>query len=352
LQQASSREELATLMAMHENSPVSFAASHAFAAALVPFRDLVSLGDLVPLVAGACVLLFSRTATLAAHVTSRTRPIEGFSLKRRLGSVWVGLLMLASYRVVAFLATPATAPMADCMYLNALLIPLLMVLADATLLSWVLTEYGRAILWHVEWKSDDTAAFLRSLPSAGLACVLINPGRYVLTAIAIWEAQFTGSFLNWPASRWVPIVWIATIGQVFGLAWCAIPAVLAVTRTGSPSQMFRNFAELTRCAGGQVLGLTAIALTCNFLVTLPFYWIFGIMQQETWSLVGAASYGHYATLLSGIVLLAGFTELAHQILGVEQDRGPVGALLSVRTSSAPELETTSVTAEFDPTSAG
>ncbi len=46
------------------------------------------------------------------------------------------------------------------------------------------------------------------------------------------------------------------------------------------------------------------------------------MQPETWSLIGAASYGHYATLLLGVVVLGGTTQLAAREIGVEDQPAP------------------------------
>jgi hypothetical protein len=326
-QDAASRDELEAMLAVHENSSSSFAAAHGLAAAIVPLRDFVGLGDLMPLVLGACVLLFARTAELAQHLRFKTRAVEATMLKRRIGTIWVGLIILAAYRALVFVVSAGNAPLADCAYINTIAIPVLTLAADGVLLSWVLTEFGRGILNHFDWEPDDSVAFVRSVPAAMLACGLANPGRYVLLACAIAEAQFNASS-TWPASRWAPILWGCTIAQVVGLAWFAFPAVAAVSRRGRLLDTFLSYVTLLRRAGGQVVGLTALAIVLNLLALLPFYWIFGTMQRETWSLLGAASYGHYATLLVGIVLLAGTTQLAHQELGIEEDRGPTPILLS------------------------
>ena len=326
-QEIESKDELEGMLAVHENSATALAAAHGLAAAIVPLRDLVGLGDLMPLVLGACVLLFARTAELAQHLRIKTRAIENSRLKRRIGTIWIGLIILAAYRGLVFLVSPGNAPMADCMFINALAVPLLTLVADGILLSWVLTEFGRGLLNHFDWEPADSVAFTRSIPAAMLACGLANPGRYVILACAIAESQFNASS-TWPASRWAPIVWGCTIAQVLGLAWFALPAIVAVNRRGRLFDIFRAYVTLLRRAGGQVVGLTALAIVLNWLALLPFYWIFGTMQRETWSLVGAASYGHYATLIVGIILLAGTAQLAYQELGIEQDQGPVPILLS------------------------
>jgi hypothetical protein len=325
-QDTASRDELEAMLAVHENSASSFAAAHALAAAIVPLRDLVGLGELIPLMLGACVLLFARTAELAQHLRFKTRAVEAAALKRRIGTIWVGLIILAAYRALVFLVSAGNAPLADCAYVNTVAVPVLTLAADGLLLSWVLTEFGRGLMNHFDWEPDDSIAFVRSMPAAMLACALANPGRYVILACAIAEAQFNASS-TWPASRWAPILWGCTIAQVFGLAWFALPAVVAVSRRGRLLDVFRSYLALLRRAGGQVVGLTALAILLNLIVLFPFYWIFGTMQRETWSLLGAASYGHYATLLVGIILLAGTTQLAYQELGIEEDRGPVPILL-------------------------
>lgn len=326
-QDAASKDELEGMLAVHDNSATSWAAAHGLAVAVVPLRDLLSLGDLMALVLGACVLLFARTAELAQHLRFETRAVENVRLKRRIGTIWVGLIILAAYRMLVFLVNPADAPLADCMYINAVAMPVLTLLADGILLSWVLTEFGRGLLNHFDWESDDTVAFVRNIPAAMLACGLVNPGRYAIMAFAITEAQFNTSS-TWPASRWAPILWASTIAQVVGLAWFAFPAVVAVSRRGRLRDIFWAYLTLLRRAGGQVVGLTALAILLDWLALMPFYWIFGTMQRETWSLLGAASYGHYATLIVGIILLAGTTQLAYQELGIEQEQGPIPILLS------------------------
>jgi hypothetical protein len=122
-------------------------------------------------------------------------------------------------------------------------------------------------------------------------------------------------------------LWTCTISQVLGLTWFALPGVLVVIRQGGIAHKLQAFLKLVRSAGGQVVGLTILAVLLSFLVLFPFYCIFGAMQRETWSLLGAASYGHYATLLLGIVLLAGLTQLAYQELGMEENEGPKGVLI-------------------------
>jgi len=321
-----SKGDWEAMLALHENRAGSFAAAHSLTAAINPLRDLASLGDLLPLVLAACVLLFARTAEMAQHLRRKTRATENVGLKRRVGTIWVGLIILLAYRVLVFVVDPVAAPMADCMYINALILPALLLAADGLLLSWVLTEFGRGVLGHFDWEADDSVAFVRGIPAALFACACINPGRYVLLGCAIWEDQFSQTTI-WPATRWAPILWGCTISQVIGLAWFALPAVLAVTRHSGLFAALRAFVTLLRQAGGKVIGLTVLAIVLNLLALLPFYWVFGSMQPETWSLLGAASYGHYATLLVGIILLAGTTQLAYQELGVAMDEGPIPTLL-------------------------
>jgi hypothetical protein len=325
-QDTASKDELEAMLAVHDNSAMSFAAAHGLTAAIVPLRDLVGLGDLMPLLLGACVLLFARTAELAQHLRFKTRAAENARLKRRIGTIWVGLIILAAYRALVFLVSPGNAPLADCMFINVVAMPVLTLVADGVLLSWLLTEFGRGLVNRLDWEPDDSVAFVRNVPAGMLVCALANPGRYVLVACAIAESQFNASS-TWPASRWAPILWGCTIAQVCGLAWFAFPAVVAVSRRGRLPDAFRSYVMLLRRAGGQVVGLTALAILLNLLALLPFYWIFGTMQRETWSLLGAASYGHYTTLIVGIILLAGTTQLAYQELGIEEDQGPIPTLL-------------------------
>jgi hypothetical protein len=268
----------------------------------------------MPLVVGAAIVLFARTGQMSQALRSRTRAVESVLLKRRLGMVWLGLTVLAAYRAIVFLMAPNAAPMADCLYVNAFLVPALLVAADAVLLSWVVVEMGRAVSYRFEWQPDDSVALVRLLPNAAVTCLLLNAGRYFLVFCAIWQAQF--STPNWPAPRWSVILSICTAAQLFGLAWIGLPAILALHLRGNLRSLLAKYLELLRRAGGQILGLTLLSVAATFLAVLPFYWIFGEMQAETWSLLGAASYGHYMTLLVGIIILATLVQLANQEPGV------------------------------------
>jgi len=164
-----------------------------------------------------------------------------------------------------------------------------------------------------------------------LVCALSNPGRYVTFACAMWEQQMV-PLTTWPATRWGPILWGAMVAQIIGIVWFAFPAILVLERRGGIADKLHAYVMLFRRAGGRVVGLALLAVLLNMLVMVPFYWIFGSMQPETWSLVGAASYGHYATLIVGLVMLAGITQLAHQELGFMEAPGPAEIFLEPATS--------------------
>jgi hypothetical protein len=324
-QEPANKDELEVILAVVNNSAARFAASHALAIALAPLRCLAAPGDFMPLLIGACILLFARTGLFSQHLRSRTRAVESVQLKRRLGTIWISLMILIAYRAVVFIVAPDSAPMADCMYLNALLFPIMLLAADAVLMSWVLAEFGRSIRDHFDWKADDTVAFVRSIPAAAITCLLLNPGRYVLVTCAIWQAQFATP--TWLATRWLPILWGCTISQVLGLTWLALPGILAIDRRPGIANKLKLLVDLARRAGGQLAGLTIVSVVLTFVAVYPFLWIFGTMQRETWSLLGAASYSHYASLLLGIILLSGFTQLAQQELGMQEAEAPKAVLL-------------------------
>jgi hypothetical protein len=314
--------DLETMLAMHGNSAMLLAWARSFSAAIVPLRDFVALGELLPLLVGATLLLFGRTPEMGQHLRSMTRAMENIRLKRRLGTLWVALIVLVAYRTVSNVVDPAAGITSGCpMIIDIVVLPVLLLMSDGLLLSWLLAEYGRAVRGHFDWQPDDTAAFVRGWPGAMLVCGLMNPGRYAVLLTALWETQFRQP-LRWPASRWGPILWAAAIAQVIGLACFALPAVLAVCRRGGLRTKLAAWLMLFRRAGGQIVGLTALAVVLNVLVLWPFYWLFAFMQPETWSLIGAASYGHYVTLLLGIVVLGGTTQLAAREIGVEDEPAP------------------------------
>ncbi|MBI3466318.1 MAG: hypothetical protein HY000_25180 [Planctomycetes bacterium] len=314
------RTEWEAMLAIRNNSAVAFAGAHALTAGLVPLRALTSLADLTPLLIGACLVLFARSDVVAQHLRGQLRPAEHVGLRRRMGTVWVGLVVLVGYRVVTFLTNPAAAPIGGCLWIDSLILPALVLVGDALLLSWVLTEFGRSLRRHLDWRPDDTAALVRMVPSVMWVCASVNPGRYLTLGLVIWEFQLSSPAApTFPASRWSPILWCSALAQVCGLAWFALPGVLTVWRTGGLGHKFHGLIRLFRQAGGKVVGLAGLGLVMNVLALVPFYFLFGSMQAEPWSLLGAASYGYYAQLLVSLVLMVGVTELARQELGLEDE---------------------------------
>ena len=314
------RAEWGAMLAIRNNSPLAFAGVHALSAGLVPLRVLTSLGDLTPLLIGACLVLFARSDVVAQHLRGQLNAAENVRLRRRMGTVWVGLVVLVGYRVVTFLTNRAAGPIGGCIWIDSFILPVLVLAGDALLLSWVLAEFGRGLRRHLDWQRDDTAAFVRVVPSLVWVCGLANPGRYLILGLVMWEHQFSNPATpTFPATRWSPILWSASLAQVCGLAWFALPGVLTVWRKGGLVHKLSGFIRLLRQAGGQVVGLIGLGVVLNMLALVPFYFLFGSMQAEPWSLVGAASYGYYAQLLVNLVLLAGVIELARQELGLEDE---------------------------------
>lgn len=314
------RAELEAVLALRNNSALAFGGVHALTAGLVPLRALTNLGDLTPLLVGACLVLFARSDRVAQHLRGQLRAVEQVRLRRGMGTVWVGLVVLVGYRVVTFMTNPAAGPIGGCLWIDSLILPALMLAADALLLSWVLAEFGRSLRGHLDWQPDDTAAFVRGVPSVMWVCGLANLGRYIMLGLVMWEFQLSSpASPTFPASRWGPILWGVSLAQVFGLPCFALPGVLTVWRRGGLGHKLHGLIRLFRQAGGQVVGLIGLGLVLNVLVLAPFYFLFGSMQAEPWSLLGAASYGYYAQLLVSLVLLAGVTGLAHQELGLEDE---------------------------------
>jgi hypothetical protein len=326
--ESSGLTELQSALQVQDDAVNTFAMAHALTAAAAPLGRLISLADLLPVLAGAGFVLLVRAIALSDDLRRETRVWEASTLKQTLVAVWMCLLLTGIYRLVTFVWGPGNVALVGCLFIDSFLLPLAILAADGLMLSWVATEYGRAVRGHFEWRSTDTAACARGIRSGICFCLLINPGRYLLVGLLLWRYQLgnVAQFARWFGSHIEWLLGVSLVLQLVGLVWVVGPAVMAVRRTGLLRGMAGCF-RLYERAGGQVVGLAGVAATLIVLCTLPVYWAFGNMQPERWSLLGMSSYAYYATLLVNLCFLAALTRVAERALGIEDPQRPAAMLL-------------------------
>lgn len=299
-------------------------------AGLVPLRDVVGLGDNLPLLVVAVVL------TWRAATGGSPSPASSASAPRSNSSSWVGrevfvglgVLLYAIERLIVVLSVSDGLPPGGCLVVDAVAVPLLMLLADGLLLSWALVELREADL-GLGGGPLDVSRVLRLLPGAALACLAALPARYLATAA--WLL-----FLNIPPAL-AGKIYLTTLLRGWGLIGLQGGALALVGLAGAAAwrgesgrATVRGYVRLIRAEGGRlavVLGLGglvaagAAATAYALILSLP---------AQPWVLAAADSYAHYVTLPVGLTILAALVELGHRALGPPLTPVPPGG-------SAPDL---------------
>ncbi len=207
-------------------------------AALTPVRDLYGLGDNL-------LLLLLATAILFRALTDRFDPIgperlalAGPGSGGRLASPnWLNLIWGVTaayflYRLSALFAGTGDLPMGGCLVLEAIVVPVLMLLSDAALLAWVLIELRSAELGDAEGDRFEPRGVIDLLPGAALACLAGLPGRYLASAAvlglpylprALSSTTWVGRSFRWLLLRGglveVQSLALAGLGLAGAVAW-------------------------------------------------------------------------------------------------------------------------------------
>jgi hypothetical protein len=280
-------------------------------AALVPLRDLASLGDQILLLIAAGILVFKLAAD---RWGGNDDPYEEMAnpLPAWTTPCWGATWLYALYRLAGVIMGMEGYPAGGCFVVEALGVPVLMALADGLLLGWVLVELRRA-----GYADDITALDVRSTvalwPMAGLTCLLIMPGRYL--AVATWLAMpYAPGGLS---QRWLaPGLLGGRLMLALQVAALAMVPLAGALAWGGRSLrgLFRGYVGILREHGGHaVAALLLSGLTVGVPVGLVYLAVLTLPRQP-WLLAAADSYAHYASLVAGLVLLAALVELGARSL--------------------------------------
>jgi hypothetical protein len=287
-------------------------------AGLTPLRDLLGLGDNV-------LLLLLVTAVLFRALTERLdRPLAGAAAGgggHRRGSprggnlIWGATALYLMYRLATRIAGTADLPATFCLFIEAPVVPLLMVLSDAVLLAWILVELRSVSLGDVGSDALEPLAAVDLVPGAMLACLLAMPGRYLATAILLCHfflpdtiaATPLGALLRWQLS------WGLADIQGAALVALGLAGALAWSR-GTAAGAVRGYVRLLAAEGGHLVALLVLASLAAGTGAALAYLLVLALPASTWVLGAADSYAHYATLPVGLVLLAALVELGERAL--------------------------------------
>ena len=285
-------------------------------AALTPLRDVVGLGLMIPLLVGASVVLFQYSTD---RWGSAVRP--AWSVRRRSSRWatigWGSTALYALYRFVGAVTGNGDLPMGGCIVVEALVVPALMVLADAVLMAWVLVELRNAGLGDQEGDSLDVVGVTLVIPAAALGCLLAFPARYVATSVWLIVVHHlppylatlstVTSYLRWQ-SGWgmvdLQAAAVTTVGLLGAVAWSR----------GTPGDALKGYLRLLAAEGGHLVASLGLAGVAAGAVSALAYMLVLSLPYSTWALAAADSYAHYGTLPVGLLLLAALVELGERSL--------------------------------------
>jgi hypothetical protein len=310
---ATGRDDELLLIKGHRLSDV--AANQGYLAAMTPLRDVVGLGLIIPLLVGASVVLFQYSTD---RWGSGIRP--PLSIRRRSSRWatigWGSTGLYALYRFVSLVTGNAELPLGGCIFLEALVVPMLMAFADGVVVAWVLVELRNAGLGDAERDSLDVVGVTVLIPAAILASVLAFPSRYVGSGVWLgfqylppgytsgtWVASYVGWQLGW-GLVYLQGAAVVAAGLFGAVAWSR----------GTPGDALKGYLRLLSNEGGHLVAAVAAGGLAAGALSAVAYFVVLSLPTSTWALNAADSYAHYATLPIGLVLLAALIELGERSL--------------------------------------
>lgn len=283
-------------------------------AAATPLRDVLALGNMIPILIAAAMLVFQFSSDRWGSVSRVISPRA--SRDAAWGTVaWGSAALYAIYRTIGLIYGVPDLPMTGCFGLEVVLVPLLMPIADGILLAWVVVELRNAGLGDSAQRERlDIPGAVALMPAAALACVLLMPGRYVAAGTALvflylpaWAPGWVVSYIRWQLG------WGVIDLQAAGLVAVGAAGALAWSR-GTFGSMLGGYRRMLREEGGHLVGfLVGSGALAAGLASVAYLLVLALPTQ-TWVLAAADSYAHFATLPVGLLTLAGLVELGERSL--------------------------------------
>jgi len=288
-------------------------------AAMTPVRDVAALGDNLPLLMFAAILLFKASLDLPGWGSRPDGGAGAFSERRRSGwttLTWGIALLYALYRAVACGAGSSDLPLGGCLVVEAVVVPILMVISDGFLMAWLLTELRNAGFDNRGEDRLDLRAAIILMPGSALACALAMPARYAATFVFLastylptWAyATNLGRVVRWQLGGWG-----LTDLQAAALVVVGVAGAVAWSR-GSLWGSLSGYRRLLAAEAGHLVAALAMAGMAAGLLAAAVYAIVLLMPAQGWVLGAADSYAHYVTLPVGLWTLAALIELAQRSL--------------------------------------
>jgi hypothetical protein len=321
---AHGRDEL--ILLLKSRSLGELAIEQGVLAGLTPLRDVFSLGNNLPLLIIATVMIFRTCADRWGA------PYAPPTVPRPRGSAWANVAWGAGalyllYRLVSLASGTGDLPMGDCLMVEVFIVPVLMAVVDGLLLGWILVELRNASLGDTGNDALDSDEVVGLLPGSALACVAGLPARYVATTILLASlyvpsaaaSTLIGRFIRWQLS------WGLADIQAAALSIAGVAGAVAWSR-GTVRGAFRGYRRLLATEGGAVLAVLVWSGLVGGLLSAVAYFLVLSLPTQTWVLAAADGYAHYGTLPVGLLALAALVELGERSL-------PAASLADEPTSS-------------------
>jgi len=294
---------------------IDLAAEQGALAALTPLRDVVGLGLMIPLLIGAAVVLFQFStdrwgSTIRPPLSVRRRAARWSTLG------WGSTALYALYRFVGLVTGTGELPLGGCLFLEGLVVPVLMAMADGVLVAWVLVELRNAGLGDREDEGLDVCGATLLIPAAILGCVLAFPARYIAAGVTLGLPYLPPNFAALPPVatflRW-ELGWGLVDLQGVGLIFAGLFGAAAWSR-GTMGDALKGYRRLIGAEGGHLVAALALGGVAAGVCSAAAYLLVLSLPASTWVLAAADSYAHYATLPVGLVLVAALIELGERSL--------------------------------------
>jgi hypothetical protein len=235
------------------------------------------------------------------------------------------------YRLFARAAGGGELPVGNCLILEALIVPALMLICDGFLLAWILAELRDGGPADDQAGRIDPWPAIDLMPAACLVCLAALPARYAATLIllasqhfpATWMAGGAGSAVRWSLGPGLVVL------QASSLALMGIAGAAAWGR-GSIPEAVRGFGRLLGLDGGRLVAVAVMAALGCGAFSCAAYAILFLLPPAGWVLPAADAYAHYASLPVGLWTLAALLQLGERSL-------PSARLAGDRAVVAPEI---------------
>ncbi len=216
-------------------------------------------------------------------------------------------------------------PMGGCLIVEAVLIPITMLVVDGLLLAWLLVELRNAGLDAAGEGRLDSLQAIALMPGAALACAVALPARYMAAFVFLAQAHLPTSIYSTSLGdyiRW-QLGWGLTDLQVGALLAVGLVGVVAWTR-GRLGEALSGYGRLLAAEGGHLVVALTMAAVAATALSAAAYAIVLLLPVQSWVLGAADAYGHFATLPVGLWTLAALIELAGRSLPIATLAPPAG----------------------------